>query len=75
MKRQIVVSIDPLNVKDNVIEYAEELARAGGLELLIYSVQGMPMLSESDGALTSPGIQYVPGMVEEVEHITQEIFE
>ncbi|MBK9018155.1 MAG: universal stress protein [Saprospiraceae bacterium] len=75
MKKQIVVSIDPMNIKQNVIDYAEELARIGHMELLIYSVQGMPLLSQADGALTSPGIEYVPGVVEEVERFTTALFE
>lgn len=74
MKRQIVVSIDPLNIKQNVVDYAEELARAGETELLIYSVQGMPILSDADGALVNPEMHYVPGMVEESERIAEELY-
>lgn len=75
MKNQVVVSIDPLNIKQNVIDYAEELARASKAELLIYSVQGMPILAESNIYTANPSINYVPGIVEEVEHFGQEIFE
>lgn len=75
MKNQVVVSIDPTNVKDNVIAYAEELARASKAELLIYSVQGMPILAETNAYTANPSVDYVPGVVEEVAHIGQEIFE
>lgn len=75
MKKQIVVSIDPMNIRENVVDYAEELARAGQMELLIYSVQGMPVLADADGPPTSPGISYVPGVLEEVERISQDFFE
>lgn len=75
MKNQIVVSIDPTNIKQNVIDYAEELARAAQAELLIYSVQGMPILAESDVYIANPAIDFVPGMVQEIEHIGQEIYE
>jgi len=75
MKKQIVVSIDPMNLKQNVIDYAEALARIGNMELLIYSIQGMPLLSQSEGALTSPGIAFVPGVVEEVERFATSLYE
>ncbi len=75
MKDQIVLSIDPTNIPHNAIHYAEELARAGQKELLIYSVQGMPVLSHADGGLTSPGLEYVPGAVDEMEQMAQRLYE
>lgn len=75
MKNQVVVSIDPMNVKHSVIEYAEELARAAKAELLIYSVQGMPMLGETEMYATAPHIDFVPGVVEEAERIGQAVYE
>jgi hypothetical protein len=75
MKKQIVVSIDPMNIKQNVVDYAEELARAGQVELLIYSVQGMPHLALADNEVANPTMEYVPGVAEEVERISDEFFE
>ncbi len=75
MKNQVVVSIDPMNVKHNVVEYAEELARAAQAELLIYSVQGMPMLGETEMYPSMPQVDFVPGAVEEAERIGREVYE
>lgn len=75
MKNQIVVSIDPTNIQQNVLEYAEELARAGQKELLIYCVQGMPMLVDMDATMPGIGYENLPGAVAEIEHIGNELLE
>ncbi len=75
MDTKIVVSIDPHNIKQNVIDYGVELARAGKQELLIYSVQGMPMLAVDDGSMPHFGVDIVPGTMDEVERIAEELFE
>lgn len=75
MESRIVVSIDPINTPHNVIDYALGLASAAQKQLLIYSVQGMPMLSESDGSLASVGINYIPGAIEEAQRIAEQRYE
>ncbi len=74
MKKQIIVSIDPLNIQYEVVTYAEELARAAGLELLIYSVQGAPVLMEPAGQF-SPMMETLPGHVEEAEEAAMQFYE
>lgn len=75
MKKQIVVSIDPMNIQQNVIDYAVELARSGEKELVLYCVQGMPLLSDADASMTSVGYRPIPGEIEEFERIATELYE
>ncbi len=75
MEKQVIVSIDPFNIKKKVVAYAEEIARAGQRELLLYSVQGIPVMSQPIGAYPSPGMDALPGRMDAADNLTKEFYE
>jgi|GEM_PF-2217469 len=74
MNKQIIVSIDPLNIQHEVVAYAEAIARASGFKLLLYSVQGVPLLVDPSGEFT-PQADTLPGHVKEVEEAAIQFYE
>lgn len=75
MEKKVIVSVDPFNIQRKVVAYAEEIARAGERELLIYSVQSAPVLSQPVSPYPSLGAELLPGHIEVADELANKFHE